>query len=146
MNVDSKRSSGVLLYQTGPGGERRYLLLDHGRHWDFPKGGIEIGEAARDAAVRELFEETGIRTCHFDEFYEREISYFVRSDTRLIRKTVVFFLARTDETEVRLSDEHVGFCFLSPEDALQRLTYPASRELLRMAEQHLIAVSENTGP
>lgn len=146
MNVESKRSSGVLLYRIGPIGDRQYLLLDHGSHWDFPKGGIEIGESDRDAALRELFEETGIRSCRFDESYQREISYILRSDTRLVRKTVVFFLANTDESEVRLSDEHVGFCFLPPVDALLRLTYPASRELLRLAEQHLIAVSENTGP
>ncbi len=32
----------------------------HGDWWQMPQGGIDDGEAPRDAAVREVFEETGI--------------------------------------------------------------------------------------
>ena len=43
--------------------ESRELLLCHvtgQRHWDLPKGGIEAGESALDAALRETHEETGL--------------------------------------------------------------------------------------
>jgi 8-oxo-dGTP pyrophosphatase MutT (NUDIX family) len=43
--------------------ESRELLLCHvtgQRHWDLPKGGIHAGESARDAALRETHEETGL--------------------------------------------------------------------------------------
>jgi putative (di)nucleoside polyphosphate hydrolase len=43
--------------------ESRELLLCHvtgQRHWDLPKGGIHRGESARDAALRETHEETGL--------------------------------------------------------------------------------------
>ena len=35
---------------------------EHGSPWQMPQGGIDKGEDARDAATRELFEETSIRS------------------------------------------------------------------------------------
>ena len=52
-------SCGVLLLNP-----ERELLLCHATgaaHWDIPKGLGEPGEAPRDTAVREAFEETGLR-------------------------------------------------------------------------------------
>ena len=42
----------------------RELLLCHvtgQNHWDLPKGGIDAGETPLQAALRETFEETGLR-------------------------------------------------------------------------------------
>ncbi len=37
------------------------LVQNYDGKWTFPKGGIECGETTEDAALRELFEETGIQ-------------------------------------------------------------------------------------
>ena len=50
----------VLLISMQPPGEPRW--------WHFPGGGIEPGETAKEAAVRELFEETGLRATDAVEF------------------------------------------------------------------------------
>ena len=57
------------------GGARRYLLLRAFRYWDFPKGAVEAGEHPREAAVREVAEETGLAALEFrwgDAFCETE--------------------------------------------------------------------------
>jgi ADP-ribose pyrophosphatase YjhB (NUDIX family) len=41
--------------------ERDQILMIHRRgHWDLPKGKLEDGEKTKDAAIREVIEETGI--------------------------------------------------------------------------------------
>ena len=46
------RSAGVVIARRR-GGDWRLLVLRSGNHWDFPKGLLEEGESAHDAARRE---------------------------------------------------------------------------------------------
>lgn len=142
MPARTERSAGVVCYRESggrPGGAlREYLILDHGRHRDFPKGHVEPGETDRDAALRELAEETGIADVELDADFSRELGYFFRDRSgRLVRKTAVFFLGETAAAEVRLSHEHVGAAFLPFEAALARLSHAGPREVLRAADSQL---------
>lgn len=53
----ARRSARVILVDT----EDRVLLMQSDDAWFTPGGGIEAGEDTRQAAVRELWEETGLR-------------------------------------------------------------------------------------
>lgn len=57
-------SAGVVLVRRDPQGWR-FLLLRCYRNWDFPKGLVEAGEQPRDAARREVTEETLIEDLRF---------------------------------------------------------------------------------
>ena len=136
----AERSAGMIVFRTDRRTKsgRLYLLLDYGRFWDYPKGHVEKGESDRDAAVRELQEETGITDATVVEDFRDEIQYFFRDKTRgLIRKTVVFFLAQTHAHEVTVSHEHKGAEFLAYEEALKRVTYPTAKKTLHKAEAFL---------
>lgn len=135
-----ERSAGFVLYRDDPdvAGGRAYLLLDYGRHWDYPKGHVEPGEDDYAAAVRELREETGIADPEPVDGFTHPVEYYFRSGTRgIIHKVVVFFLAKTRTAEVTISHEHVGYAYLPYEAALQRLTYGSARAALRAAEARL---------
>ena len=133
----NERSAGIVVYTEDPKRGRLYLLLDYGRHWDYAKGHVDKGESDRDAAVRELEEETGIRDIHIDPTFAHEFTYYFRAGKSLIRKAVVFFLGQTDTQDVRLSHEHVGYAFLPFDEAVDRVTFPKAKETLRLAEAHL---------
>ena len=71
------------------------LMLRAYRNWDFPKGLCEPGESPIEAALREVREESGIRSLHFDwgPCYT-ETGPYSRG------KTARYYLARTGETTV----------------------------------------------
>ena len=137
----AQRSAGVVVYRTdAKSGARQYLLLDNGRHWDYPKGHVEKGEDDAAAALRELAEETGITDATLVPGFAREIVYYFRDRKQgLVRKEVVFFIARTTRQRVNLSHEHVGSAWLGFEDAVKRLTYSNAKQILRETEKFLSA-------
>lgn len=141
-----ERSAGFILYRVEPGdgpaaGRVRYLLLDYGRHWDFPKGHVEKGEDDLGAATRETDEETGITDLRVVPGFRHEIAYFFRHKAKgLIRKTVVFYLAEARAgQQVKLSHEHKGYAFEPFEPALRRVTYASAKQVLRAADAYLAA-------
>ena len=63
------RSAGILLYRESNGATEVLLIRPGGPYWKnrdtgawmIPKGGVEAGETAAEAALREFEEETGMR-------------------------------------------------------------------------------------
>jgi bis(5'-nucleosidyl)-tetraphosphatase len=133
-------SAGVIVFRQAL--QPQYLLLHYeSGHWDFPKGHIEAGEEARETARRELKEETGISDVRFLDGYKGTLRYFFRQKGIGIFKIVIYFLAETDQSDVTLSSEHIGFEWLPYDAALARLTFKNSRDLLVKAHEHLQASS-----
>ncbi|HEX7032214.1 MAG TPA: NUDIX domain-containing protein [Nitrososphaera sp.] len=135
--VDERSAGAVVFYLEGTA-EPEYLLLHYtASHWDFPKGNIEAGENEKQAAIREIREETGITDIEFLEGFRMKIDYKYRHGHRLVHKEVVLFLARTRTKQVTLSHEHIGFAWKKFDDALQQLSYRNAKNLLSAARHYL---------
>jgi NTP pyrophosphohydrolases including oxidative damage repair enzymes len=133
-----ERSAGFVVFTEQEGSRRLYLLLHYpSGHWDFPKGHVEQGESDLRAALRELREETGLTDIEVVFGFRKEISYFFTEAGERVLKTVVYYLGRSRTTEVRLSAEHKGYEWLPYEDAISRLKFRTSREVLEAAEKFL---------
>lgn len=69
------------------------MVLQTLGHTSFPKGHIEQGETEEETALRETYEETGVKVKIIDNSPRYTISYPVRDTV----KEVVFFLATVED-------------------------------------------------
>lgn len=130
--MTQEKSAGIIIYNNG-----KYLVLHYASgHWEFPKGHLKEGETNKDAAIRELEEETGIKDIFFVKGFEEKIKYFFRRGKTLVQKEVVFFMAETKTKNIKIrSKEHQGYEWLPYTEAVQRVTYQNAKELLIKANK-----------
>jgi 8-oxo-dGTP pyrophosphatase MutT (NUDIX family) len=103
--------------------DRRGRLL-----WSLPKGHLEAGESAEDAAVREVEEETGIRGRVVAPL--GTIDYWFVAEDRRIHKTVHHYLLEASGGELSDEDIEVDEVAWVPLDELrERLAYAGERRL-----------------
>jgi len=144
-----EKSAGAVIFRKEPGikikdfeqGKKdtiKYLLLHYqAGHWDFPKGNIEKGEGLRDTARREIKEETGIKEIEFVPDFQQTIKYFYKLKGKNIFKAVVFLLAETKTEAVKISWEHKGYKWLLFAEALEKLSFKNSKQVLKKAHQFI---------
>lgn len=123
-------AGGVVVTRQGPRGWE--VLVVHRKKWNdwsLPKGKIEAGESIPSAAVREVFEETGVRVrlgVPLD---------LVRYDTARGPKVVHYWSGTMISAVRRAPDLEVDVVSWLPiRAATARLTYPSDRTAV---EQHL---------
>ena len=139
--MGAEKSAGVVLFGNNSG-KNEFLLLNYPQgHWDFVKGKIEQNETSHEAAIRETREETGIINIEFIDGFEESVEYDFRFKKENIHKKVIFFLAKTDEKNVKLSHEHNDYLWLEYSDALKKTTFENAKNVLTKANEFL----SNTG-
>lgn len=147
-----EKSAGAIIFREQEG-KKYYLLLHYpginrkGGHWEFTKGHVEQGESEEQTVKREVFEETGINDLEFMPGFKQYIKYFFRQGRGIkkedrkkapwVFKLVVFYLARTNVKEIKLSKEHDNFVWLPYEPAYKKITYKNSKDLFKKALSHL---------
>jgi len=100
--------------------------------WSLPKGHIEPGETAEQAAVREIHEETGI---HGDILGELgTIDFWFVAEGHRVHKTVQHYLLRATGGELSDADVEVSEVAWVPLPQIAaRLAYPDERALVDTA-------------
>lgn len=79
--------------------------------WELPSGKREYFESSHDSLIREVKEETGldikiIQPCSVFE-------YKIEKQTEIRDSTQINFIVTSDSSEVKISDEHQNFAWIS---------------------------------
>jgi 8-oxo-dGTP pyrophosphatase MutT (NUDIX family) len=135
LDTPTRLAAGCVVYRHAPPGAPLVLLIyDKYGRWTLPKGHLEAGESEQAAALREVYEETGI-SGELGALIAR-ISYTVRTKRGQKRvKQVTFFLLRADSSETRpQAEEGISAAeWFAPEEALARIGYAQVRAVLAQA-------------
>ena len=111
---------------------------DGSRVLALPKGHIDPGENALQAATREVREETGIVGEPIAELGETR--YWYRRDGQTIPKSVSFYLFSYVEGDTDDHDDEVEEArWIALQDAQSELSHTAEREMVARAAQYLEA-------
>jgi len=132
-----QKSAGIVLFRNDSD-KNEFLLLNYPQgHWDFVKGKIEQNETSHETALRETKEETGITNIEFVDGFEESVEYDFRFKKEDIHKKVIFFLAKTNEKNIKLSHEHNDYLWLEYNNALKKTTFENAKNVLTKANEFL---------
>ena len=118
------------------------LLLQYPQgHWSFPKGHVEESDSDHfSTASRELLEETGISKVSLIDGWRSRTEYSLLLKGVPTSKQVFWYLAETDELNVKLSHEHTNYMWLIFDEAIQQVTFDQEIELLNSAKEYLKSI------
>jgi 8-oxo-dGTP pyrophosphatase MutT (NUDIX family) len=137
--AQQETSAGGVVYRLADGHPLFLLIRDSYQNWGFPKGHLESGERAEEAALREVREETGIETVALRGTIET-IDWYFRFRGRLIHKVCHFFLMETGQaTTSPQQAEGITACQWVGYDAAQlAISYANARLVLHRAQEMIL--------
>lgn len=120
-------TAGGIIYRRNPSkpSEIQILLIQDSKHrYTIPKGHIEEGESARQAAEREIREETGLQEMKVDKWLGK-INFRYRRQSSLVLMTTEIFLVEALGDTAKLSPEEwmKGIKWLPAHDAFEKIAY-----------------------
>jgi len=98
--------------------------------WSLPKGKLDPGEGFEEAALREVEEETGLRSR-----VVRELPSTEYNDSKGRSKLVRYWEMEPVDGHFAPNDEVDELRWVTPEEAEATLTYDRDRELLRAVKR-----------
>lgn len=131
-----EKSCGAVVYQRTRFGVVRVLLVKNhnGRCWTFPKGHIEQNETEQQTAIREIKEETGLDVRIEPNF--RQTSIY--RPFGKIKKQVVFFLARANESAVNMQQSEIDYyLWVTIDEAMHLCKHENDTKILREVKKRL---------
>lgn len=132
---DELSAGGVVVRKMGS--HREVLMIrDRFGKFSLPKGHVDPGETNEEAALREVYEETGIRAFIVPGHPSKVMKYrFFNDRGKVSRKTVFYFLMEPDPNypvETRPAEGEVRDAVWVPCQELDGLyTYPGLIELIK---------------
>lgn len=120
-------------------GQIEFLLLKRASYQSFPglwqmvSGKIKEGEKAYESALREIFEETGLKSEKF--WVLPNINSFYLKEDESINLVPVFVGKVKYNSEVVISSEHSEFKWLKGKEAKELLAWPGQRRSVEIIEE-----------
>ena len=122
------KAAGALLWRLAPTGyELAVIHRQRYDDWTLPKGKLEPGESWRDAALREVTEETGYRAEILG--FAGAVAYQTDKGPKVVR---FWHMKAIAESGLELDDEVFEVVWMTTTLARERLQYPVEQALIEV--------------
>ncbi len=128
-------TAGGVVFRRNKKGDVEFLLYQDARdRWTIPKGHIEPGESARDAARRETGEESGLKNVEVISWLGKIDFRYRRIDKLVLIDQQVYLIKALDPDEKLQKEEWMnGLKWFSFYDALDEIEYEDLGKLIMLA-------------
>lgn len=133
--VREPTAGGVIFRNSSKPGEVEILLIQDSKgRWTIPKGHIEEGESPREAAAREITEETGLKEMKVLDWLGK-INFRYRRNNSLVLMTTEIFLveAKGNTSGIKPEKWMTNLAWMSSSDALDKIEYEDIGKLILLA-------------
>jgi len=136
MTISTATSAGAIILREVEG-MLKIALAQHQRAiktWVLPKGHVEGSESVEEAALREIYEETGLDNVQLIKHLGTIMRESLKSNGDVVQKTIHFYLAYALSNSQFHGPSDLGFTevgWFAPEEAIELLPYEAEQAFLR---------------
>lgn len=102
-------------------GDKFLVLKEANEWWELPGGRIEMGETIEACFAREIEEELGWKNIKFDRIAHVWSLNIDKTKTQFV---VVCVTAESSDEEIKLSDEHIEYKWLTIDEIEKIKMYP----------------------
>ena len=114
------------------------LIQDSKNRWTIPKGHIEPGETAKQTAVREIGEESGLKNVEVLTWLGKIHFKYRRLDKLVLMTTQVYLVQSMDKNERPTKEKWMnGIRWFSFSDALDAIEYADIEKLMLIAKKKI---------
>ncbi|HLD33970.1 MAG TPA: NUDIX domain-containing protein [Candidatus Nanoarchaeia archaeon] len=135
--IHSTSAGGIVLNKKG----QVIIVAQKNNTWSFPKGHLESGETALQAAEREISEESGITQLTLIKElgkYQRYKMNKEGGDDRSDLKTITLFLFTTTQEKLHpLDPQHSEARWVNKEDITKLLTHQKDKDFFESVKSQL---------
>lgn len=112
--------------------ENVFLLKNEKSEWVMPKGLIKNEETPQDAALRRVFEETGIKAEIIEQAGRTYYEFYSITRQMPVCNRIAWYVMTTgsEDFQVAESDKYAEAGFFPILDAIERITYSQDKSLL----------------
>jgi ADP-ribose pyrophosphatase YjhB (NUDIX family) len=124
MKVKKSRTSGGVIINEY---DEVIVVSQKGKSWSLPKGHLEPNETELEAAIREIYEESGVKELEFVKLLGSYERYGMSNELEF--KTMTFFLFKALKQELHPIDkDNPEAIWLHKDKVSEKLTHPKDKK------------------
>ena len=137
--VREPTSGGIVFRMSRDGKDIEILLIqDSKNRWTIPKGHIEPGETAKQTAVREIGEESGLHHVKVLTWLGKIHFKYRRQDKLVLMTTQIYLVRALDQHEKPQKEKWMnGIRWFTFNDALDAIEYEDIEKLMLIAKKKI---------